>query len=306
VRRGEGNATEWRRSFEEIVARTSALMISVPPSDRRRDQRLRESVLAAVTSKVRYVCALSAAVDVSFTPRHFAASVGKVEPLRSRLEGQLILELLRTGSVGALFKDQDANIVCVSQLEDVVQFWAIMKVEPIGNELRISERTGYQWWIPFGARTQTFGLPMRSRLLRVQSAIGDGADLGWPFSGFVTKPLGIVVCSVLAFLFFPLGLALWGAHATIRAVRLKAFLAWNDPAAGDSLDVALLANERGARAGAYPGWRIDTILDERGRTAYPDVTGRIDGMRELVGAAVTQAVEEALNAPEVAASRVLT
>lgn len=296
IRRGERSASEWRSSFEAARSRTNELAARLPPTDRSRDPFLRSLAASASASTLRYVLSLSKPADVSFSPRNFAG-IMQVGRLREVLAHQLVLELVRLGGSPVVFHDSDENLVAIWQLADVVQFWTVLKVEPFGAELRVSEKTGYQWWVPWTARSKRLGLPIGHRFRAVTKELWDGMDIPWHLSRLPSPPLIVPACVLFAFVFPPIGVACWAWHAFTRARTRARFIRWHNPDLGDSLDLALLQNERNLLPIRYGDWTLGGLVNEDGSPAYPDILQRIETMRELVGAAVTQAIEETVNSP---------
>lgn len=295
--RGAKSTAAWRAEFAKACKRTETLAGSVPLFDRTRDASLRSTALEATAPGVGYVYMLSSLADVSFTPRHVTAASLAGGRAAQTFTAQLVLELVRLGGEPVLFRDSKRNIIAIWQVDKVVQFWAVLHVEELGNEIRVSEKTGYQWWIPWDLRSSRLGVPLGFRFRNVTKSIGEQPDYGWPLSRPFAHPLSATVCAY-ASLYFPLlGVLLWIHRALAGARARKRFETWHNPELGDSLDLALLQNERALRPLRLAKWTVDSILNHDGHPTYPDILQRIDARRELVGAAVTQALEETINSP---------
>jgi len=259
---------------------------------------------------------LSGDAQVAFSPRTIAPGLAGVGETLPSFRDELVRSLLSLGGCPVLLRDAEERLIAIWQLDRTVQFWLVISAAEHGNELRVEEKSGYQWWLEDGFRTGRLLLttPRRPRRVR-HHLLTTQADVLFrsPRALLITLacevlPLGILAAALLqpapltmALLLPTCAIAWWLLRLRRAAVWAKAVAAFHDPALGDSLDLALIQHERAFST--CPSWSPSylpstpgEVVDlETGKPMYGSILQRIDVQRELVSSAVTQAITEAVN-----------
>lgn len=312
-RRGVEERSSWREQFDAAREATRALertLVHLPQS------APAQGLWNRVQEGPRYVCALSSQTRSAFSPRSVAPGLAGVGATLPTLRDELVRSLLSLGGSPVLLRDADERLTAIWQLDRTVQFWAIVSAAEQGSELRVDESSGYQWWLEDDFRSGRFMLASPRRLRRVRHHLLTSQDdelFRSPKALLITLtceflPLVILASVVLqpsritmALLPPIVALAWWLLRLRRASVLLSSFAALHDPALGDSLDLALIQRERAFSTA--PSWSprylprspAEVRNLETGMPCYEGILHRIDVQRELVTAAVTQAMTEAVN-----------
>jgi len=302
-------AESWREDFAAAGATTQSLATKV--SSLSAFGRPATGLWDEIPQAPRLTAIPSATSSMSFSPRSVAPSLGGSGSLARPLRDELVRALLLLGGSPVLTRSEDDELIAIWQLDKTVQFWSTIAVEPHGDEVRIEENSGYQWWPPRRPgklrrwREHRLSRPLtttfwddifRSPYARAVRLLSQGLPLLLLAGVFLQpRPWHLVLAAPA------LALVWWLLRARRAAASLGAFRAAHSPDYGDSLDLALLQNERSFRSA--PPWssryleRTPAELADPadGRPVFPSVMERIEVQRELVAAAVTQAISEAVN-----------
>ncbi len=165
----------------------------------------------------------------------------------STVHSYMIGELLKLGGRAVVGKgtcEGHPVVVGVFMVSPTVQFWTMLRVQSVGTTLVSTLRMGHQWWtVPHRTKKGTNYLGDIAILKRRKLGISLVPDAIWPIAIFQCMP----IVNILA---YPIGLS-WFLWLLCKEVVYKdkrhQDLVSLAPECGDSVDIAVLGEERALR-----------------------------------------------------------
>jgi len=300
IREGPKATKRWRAEFEAAQTHSDALLANVP-LDRSKDTSLAAKAWSELP-RLAISYFLVGFHKATLSPKHLGAGAfGRATPATiERLCGHLLQELARCGGRPLFIRqptgsNYEGELLAIWQVEETVQFFAHYELEQLGNEVRVTQKTGHNWWIPPGARWHPAHIgfdaarPITSR---------DFPYFYPPFSPAL-RITAFAAVSLVSLGAPPVGLL---AYAGLLALEVRKrwpreFLWWHSTSTGDSLDATLIQYERAHRYNFSHHAHVVNLLRRGARDRfYPAIEEKLEAFHQVVSGAMTLAIEQAASA----------